>query len=223
MIAQTICVRTIDSPRANLMCVKVLRFCMMAAWLVGCGSILGIDGDYAVAVPGEVRPDGSVRLDSAVPSTKLDGSTTGTDGVAPVGDANMPVVDTGPPCLGYICNGTCLAMASDCLSCAGATLACPNGRTCVSRCDNCPGATLDCTTCTGTTVTASVCESRGSASCVNNPGYSHCGCTVTSECPSPSQVCVQGICSTCGESGTDNLLCKRGFGNECRSSDRECK
>jgi hypothetical protein len=213
--------------------VRILQFGVLGIALIGCASLLGIDGDYAVQLASDF--DSAIPFDAArtlpdAPLTMSDGSASTTDGDATVNDANMSVMDTGvdtgaivetgTPCLGHICNGVCLA-GSDCLSCAGATTFCSFDRTCVSRCDRCSGASLDCTSCDGAVVIASTCEARNSAACVTNTNYNHCGCNTTPDCKSFSQVCVMGTCRTCGEPGTDGAVCKEA-GNTCNIGDRKC-
>ncbi len=140
-------------------------------------------------------------------------------------DAPEAAADAGP-CLGVICNDTCLADATDCHACDAGTLLCRGTRACGTTCSGCrdnnDALPIECYKCDATRQNpVGTCEPHDAGGyCLSSLGYqSHCGCQAgVSECPGRQQVCEAVIgfgvplCVTCGEAFalTSGLACKGG-------------
>lgn len=133
---------------------------------------------------------------------------------APLADASSDdAADAGactPPQV--LCLGACVA---SCQGCNAGEALCPSTRAC-GRCgDGCPGSELECFTCTDGGGPVAFC-SAPSDKCAQLGDPCPCAGGTVESCPGQSQVCAAQQCKTCGEDGTDTLVC--GSGRTCAAS-----
>jgi hypothetical protein len=189
--------------------------------------------------------DGSLdatQPDAAPDVVSADTTAEAAPAEASAVDASDAAVDA--PCDGLRCHGACLA-ASDCSSCAGATLLC--GNACVSDCTTCvdgqnQALPIECYSCDSTHQNPiGTCAAKDdSRYCLSGnyagsyldggPGF-HCSCEDggASDCPGSTQVCAPTpggptICVTCGETYLFDLSdagCKNG--KSCNPSATACQ
>jgi hypothetical protein len=157
-----------------------------------------------------------------------------------------PPVDGAPPCPGVLCNGACMN-ASDCSSCAGATLLCASQHACMSGCAACRDSSnapepIECFACDSTHANPlGTCEPADASSyCLSGDyfgsykggaaGY-HCGCPSgdAGQCPGDTQICATigavALCVTCGEPVPGNptgKACKEP-GTTCNTATHACQ
>jgi hypothetical protein len=131
-------------------------------------------------------------------------------------------------CGGACCGDTCTVRS--CAGCGVGVLFCPfapgagsNGY-CVSDCAHCVvgGNAFGsaCWSCAGGSPIG-VCTSDPTT-CPADVHSGACGCTAgdSNMCPGPTQVCVGSSCLTCGQPGTDGILCSNG--EVCAMQSRLC-
>jgi hypothetical protein len=221
------------------------------------GAACGLDGGGLFAGDGldaSVRTDASL-LDAAGgqggdagmhPESAEDASeeaaATSDAGGDDAADTGSTFPDAGPCDGGLVCNGVCVAGATDCTACSGAPLLCAASGTCGTDCASCPGASIQCFNCD-----SSRGDPVGTCQPINSSGYCldendypaspsinygyHCACPSNDagDCPGATQTCADlggifdpgNVCKTCGEASTDGVACKGG--GVCNAATFTCK
>jgi hypothetical protein len=181
--------------------------------LGGCSVVLGIDKDYE---EGDLTGPEAAVADVAPADTRVDETSAGDAGDSGP-DAFVP--DAG--CPGHVCQGVCLAGTS-CAGCSEGTLRCAATHACVSACGACSAPSVECWTCPTPSAPVGSCEPAATAYCFG-AGYMHCACAGdggVAQCPGANQTCRAGVCSTCGESGTDGAKCRGNL--DCEATKQLC-
>ncbi len=180
-------------------------FLIAVGVVTACGAILGIDDregllpDAAAPSEGGAGADANGNRDSASSDSPSD-----------------VVVDAGAT---FTCVGSGAKVAS-CASCPEASIGCPPTGQCVGECrDNCATGPMACTTCSGTSATATCAPDKTpAASCP--PSACPCSGVDAEACPLDTMVCIGNACTTCGDLGTHDELCKDGTGAaKCKLGD----
>jgi len=172
--------------------------------------------DFATFAP--VADDASAPYDGAVPlpdtgspqpdvasNDSTTGIDAGMDAGADAGSANDAgdggATDSGTDsgCNGVLCGSTCQSDFSACTAC--------NGGTDFVVCDVCADGGAPSLVCS---------PADQSAFCLNGM-YSHCPCTIDSQCPDNTMRCTMNQCATCGEPLFDMNH------NRCQMTGRCCK
>jgi hypothetical protein len=180
---------------------------IVASLVSGCGlDLLGTG--FGDAVPAEGIADGGGRADATVAATEAGaGRGIPIDDAAAAADAFGDAPIAAPPdagASGITCPGH--SQVSSCEQCAGAPFQC--GTSCIADCGSCPAAAYACYQCGGSSSPQFCADLNGFRLC--GAVSSHCGCPLgrTDLCPGANNVCVFGVCGSCGEPLTEGRVCK---------------
>jgi hypothetical protein len=178
------------------------------------GSTQDADGQLAEAEADSPSDAASNDASDVTPSREMEDAEDG--------EAGCNAANCGFQCCGDTCVRSCSGCSAGGVSCPFSTTVANSNGYCVGSCDLCDAGGVStpvtCATCFGTA------QENCAATTVMCPddtvsGACSCASGDAGECVAPTQVCVvsasdgspsSGLCFTCGQTGTDGLMCENG-------------